>query len=64
MTYEKVTPPEWNPTFRVPFLAIQEVEGILKDALFHTIIENDGGEGTFRARGDKAPFVPYVRSVD
>jgi len=64
VTYEKVAASEGNPAFRVPLLAIQEVEGIVKDALFHTIIENDRGEGTFRTRGDKAPFVPYVGSVD
>ena len=64
MTYKKVTPSERNPAFRVPFLAIQEVEGILEDGLFHTGIEDDGGEGTFRTRGDKAPFVPGVGSVD
>ena len=64
VTYEKVTPSERNPAFRVPFFTIQEVEGILKDGLFHASIEDDRGEGAFRTRGDKAPFVPDVGSVD
>jgi len=64
VTYEKVTPSERNSAFRVPFLAFQEVEGVLDDGFFHTGIKNDGFEGAFRTRGDEPPFVPNVGSVD
>lgn len=64
VTYEKVASSERNPAFRVPFFAIQEVERILDHRLFYTRIEDDGVQGPFGARGDKAPFIPYIRRVD
>lgn len=64
VTYEKVASSEWDPALRVPFLAVQEIQGILEDGFFHTSIEDDGLEGAFRARGDQAPFVPHVGSID
>jgi hypothetical protein len=64
VTYEKVTTSERNPAFCVPFLAIQEIEGILQDSFFHTDIEDDGFEGAFRTGGDEAPFVPHVGGID
>ena len=64
MTYEKVTASERDPAFRIPFLAVQEVEGILEDGFFHASIEDDRLEGAFGTRGDEAPFVSRVGSVD
>ena len=64
VTYEKVASAERDPALRVPFLAIQEVESVIENGLFHTRVEDDGTEGTFRTRGDEAPFVPSVGSVD
>ena len=64
VTYEKITASERNPALRVPFLTIQEIEGVLEDGLFHTRVEDDGSEGTFRTRRDETPFVPCVGRVD
>lgn len=64
VTYEKVTPSERNSAFRVPPLTVQEVEGIIKDSLFHTSIKDDGRERTFRTRSYEAPFIPRIGSVD
>ena len=60
MTYEKVSSSEWDPAFRVPFLAVQEVEDILEDGFFHASIKDDRPEGAFGTRGDEAPFVSRV----
>jgi hypothetical protein len=63
-TYEKVTPSERNAAFRIPFLAVQEVEGIVEDTLFHTSVEDDRREGAFGTRSDETPFIPSIRSID
>lgn len=63
-TYEKVAPSKRNSAFRVPFLAVQEVESIIKDTLFHTSIEDYGSEGSFRSRGDQTPFIPGIGGVN
>ena len=63
-TYEKVASSERDSAFQVPFLTIQEVEGILENSLFNARIEDDRFEGAFRTGGDEAPFVPDVGSVD
>lgn len=59
-TYEEVTPSERNPPFGVPFLAVQEVKGVLENSLFHTSIEDDGCEGALGTRSDEAPFIPRI----
>ena len=64
VTYEKVTPSERDPAFRVPFLTPQEVTSVMEDVFFHATVEDDGVEETFRMRGDEAPISPRGEDVD
>jgi len=56
VTYEVVNAPGLDPTFQIPLVADQGVEG----ALFHATIEGNGLEGAFGVRDEDVPFVPWV----
>ena len=56
-THQQIPSPERDTTFRIPFLAVQEVLGIVEDPFLDSSIENDRTQRALGAGCDQPPLI-------